>query len=465
MSKIWYFAEGKVGQGFTQYLTLENPNPNNDCSVSIQYLLSSGNPITKNVTVPRATRYTETVNSDLNMPPSSTAYQTDSAIVTTTNPNCNGIVAERPMYFTNFLSVSSGSDVVGATSLATSFYFADMPTTPGYSSFITILNPPNGNLAHINVVYYASGTQISSSQTTVAPGARGTIIPPHESQRLAALVTSDQPIVVERPTYFSNINAGNAGPTTGAASVVGAQTPTTDWLFAEGYTGSGFQENLVLANFGSSSTSATVTLEYHAGHTQTLTVPIAALSQTIVNVNQYYTNPSGNCDTTPCQPSPDVSAEVTAGANIVAEREMFFHYNHTTPSRSLSATGGTDITGEPAPAAKIYNFAEGYTNTGYDEWLTLQNPTSNQETINIQLVNGDGKTYSQQYPIDPHSRFTLDITQLTLQYLVQSHDTYLGYEVSMTVQSTTGPFVAERPMYWNTNPNGTQGGSDVIGYR
>ncbi len=36
----------------------------------------------------------------------------------------------------------------------------------------------------------------------------------------------------------------------------------------------------------------------------------------------------------------------------------------------------------------------------------------------------------------------------------------------MTVQTTSassgGPFVAERPMYWNAS--GTQGGTDIIGY-
>jgi len=32
------------------------------------------------------------------------------------------------------------------------------------------------------------------------------------------------------------------------------------------------------------------------------------------------------------------------------------------------------------------------------------------------------------------------------------------------VQSTSGVFVAERPMYWSTGSSGTQGGSDVLGY-
>jgi len=49
-----------------------------------------------------------------------------------------------------------------------------------------------------------------------------------------------------------------------------------------------------------------------------------------------------------------------------------------------------------------------------------------------------------------------------IQHLYHNSDGYNGYEVSMAVQSSSGPFIAERPMYWNAA--GTQGGSDVIGY-
>src|SRR5205823_244859 len=47
VSKTWYFAEGKVGAGFTEYLTIENPDSTSDCAVTIQYLLGSGSPVTK----------------------------------------------------------------------------------------------------------------------------------------------------------------------------------------------------------------------------------------------------------------------------------------------------------------------------------------------------------------------------------------------------------------------------------
>ncbi len=38
-----------------------------------------------------------------------------------------------------------------------------------------------------------------------------------------------------------------------------------------------------------------------------------------------------------------------------------------------------------------YSFAEGYTAVGYQEWLTIQNPTKGEETINITMINGKGQ--------------------------------------------------------------------------
>ena len=114
----------------------------------------------------------------------------------------------------------------------------------------------------------------------------------------------------------------------------------------------------------------------------------------------------GMCAPTPCTLSQSVSAEITtnAGASIVAEREMFFHFDHLDRvlNRTTRATGGTDVVGQSGAAvASAYSFAEGYA--------------------------------------------------------------YAGYQVSLTVQTTDkSVFVAERPLYWNAS--GTQGGDDVLGY-
>ena len=119
--------------------------------------------------------------------------------------------------------------------------------------------------------------------------------------------------------------------------------------------------------------------------------------------------------------------------------------------------------GQVGPAAASdYSFAEGYTNLGYDEWLTIQNPTASTETVNVTASNAVGTVYTFAVSVNGHSRYTVDMVAIVIQHMFHSGDGYNGYEISLAVQSNSGPFVVERPMYWNAS--GTQGGSDVIGY-
>jgi endoglucanase len=457
-NKTWYFAEGRVGGGFKEFLTLGNTDPSNDCTVNLQYLLQGGNPVSKTVTVPHASRLTESVNDDLGIPYNGGASASVSTIASVTG-GCNGIVAERPMYF-SWHGINSGSDVMGATHLGKTFYFGDVPTGSGYTSFITILNPPGGQPATVTATYYVGGRAVGLTQTVTVPaGQRGTIAPTNTGlpTHVAAIVTSTQPVMVERPDYFST-SAGNAGYVAGATSVVGVQSLAHDWLFAEGYTGGSFQEYLVIANLDTTAKAAatvTINLESDTGTVKTSTITVNSMDQVVWNVNQ---GMSGS----------NVSAEVTSpSVNIVVEREMFFHYGHTVPNAfAIGSTGGTDVIGQVGPASVTsYAFAEGYSNIGYNEWLTLQNPTSNDETIYISLVNGYGSSYVPGgFLVHAHSRYTVDVSALVWQNLAMRGDDHRGYEVSMTVRTTQAgaAFVAERPMYWNAG--GTQGGTDVLGY-
>src|SRR5437763_13024812 len=134
VNKQWYFAEGRVGGGFNEFLALENP-AGTTCQVNIEYLYTPdrGSSQTKSIPVSVAanSRYTEGVDGDLGTNSRGIGIS-DSAIVTVDNgvtPNCTGIVAERPMYFNAFgnaLGVNSGSDVLGVSKLGTSFYIADV---------------------------------------------------------------------------------------------------------------------------------------------------------------------------------------------------------------------------------------------------------------------------------------------------------------------------------------------------
>jgi len=444
-STTWYFAEGYVGGNFQEFLTLENPDTKQTAQVQVKYLYSTGQGPTVVHNVTPQSRATISINDELHNP---YAGPGRSVSMIVTSLNGVGIVAERPMYF-SFNGINSGTDALGSTKLGQDFYFADVEAQRNYSSFITILNPPGGNNANVTVSYLAGGTQIGATTIVVPPGQRGTTAPMSLgiNQTSAVHVHSDQPIMVERPTYFSTSRSNISGPVTGAASVVGTQSPGKDWLFAEGYTGTNFHEYIVLANFDSSVTAnVTVNLEYSNGATNPTTVAVAPQSQYFFDVNR--------ASTSFAQSTTAVSAEVSSDAPIVAQRQEYFRYNNTIP-------GGTDAIGLPGPAKSSYSFSEGYTASGFSEYLTLQNPNTTSQDVVVRLYFANSITTEQVVTVGPQTRLTLDINAMALP-IVQATNR-AGNSVSIAVQAVNGTIMAERPMYFNFH-NIAQGGTDVVGF-
>ncbi len=470
-STIWYFAEGSVGNGFQEFITLQNPSVTQDATVNITYLFENKASVIVSHPVPKSSRATESVNDDLKVETTNPQQQAIAAIVQVINGG-PAIVAERPMYFSHN-GVRSGTDVVGATNPQNTYYFPSVDTRHGarnYLTYLTMLNPSTSQTANVTVTYYTGncgqGNQtVCPTQTVpIAPLHRGTATPLALStplyQQTSVTVQSDSPVVVERPTYLSDNIPTAGGAIMGAMSEVGATNPGKDWLFAEGYTASNFQEYLTLANFGTTDTSAVVTLEYDNGHRQAITVTVPALNHVYFDVNQANATPTGTCDVTPCQTSPASSAEVTSTANIVVDRLMYFHYS------SAKISGATEAVGEPGPAShSVYAFAEGFTAGSFQEYLTLQNPTATDETVAITMF-ADTYVLQEQVIVKAKSRQTVSINKYIVP-IAQTYNNMNGpnsYAVSMTVQAlgTGAKIVAERPMYFNFH--GDPGGTDVLGY-
>jgi kumamolisin len=454
-STTWYFAEGSVGGGFQEYLTLQNPNTSQSATVTITYFVQNGSQQTVTKTVSASTRSTVNVNTDLHVAPTASHYSV-AALVSSNIP----IVAERPMYFNSpLVGLASGTDVVGASSPGTSYYFSEADSSPGYNTFLTMMNPSTSLTDTVTITYYTgqcggSGSTCPTQVVTIGPRQRQTaqLSNMQLHQKVAIAVTADNPVVVERPMYV-NTTVPNAGYTTGAASEVGATAPGTDWLFAEGYTGSSFQEYLELANFGAAAANATVRLEYTNGDVQAVPVVVPAYGFVQFDVNNANANPNNAyCTPSPCQVTLSVSAEVISDNPIVADRLMYFHYNG-------QVSGITDVVGTPA-AHNIYAFAEGYTGGQFTEFLTLQNPTANNETVVVTLFTQGGLVFQQQVQVLAHSRYTLNINNILNPMGSDS--------VSMVVQALgqNALIVAERPMYFTYSivpGDNAQGGTNVIG--
>jgi hypothetical protein len=460
----WYFAEGSVGNSFHEYITLLNPSATQAATVTITYLFSNKAPVTVQHTVSASTRSTVDVNGDLHVALTD-PQQAISAIVSSNIP----IVAERPLYF-NLHGIASGTDVVGATNASnTTFYFAEGDSrqtgSSSYATYVTILNPSQSSTAHVVITYYSQGSVAGTQNVDVGPMQRGTGTPAALGlgEQVAIKVTSDIGIVVERPMYFKDYIPTAGGWTSGATTAIGATSlgsnSGSDWLFAEGYTGSGnnFQEYLVLANFTASAASVNVKLEYTNGTVQTVPVTVNTQSQYYFDVNHAYAHPQAGCG---CTPTASVSAEVTSStSSIVAERLMYFHYG------PKHISGGSDVVGEAGPASQaVYSFAEGYTYGDFSEFLTLQNPNNNAETVAITLF-ADNTIVQETLQLAAHSRTTVSINGLVVPMAsaYPTNPVTQGFQVSMDIQAlNNGTVVAERPLYFILH--GDTGGTDVIGY-
>jgi hypothetical protein len=237
-NSTWYFAEGTTLGGFNAYLTLQNPGAGG-ANTTITYNTDSGAVVNKTLTLPAHSRTTLAISQG-NLASGSCTVSggvaqncgvgpniggVSSKVVVTSGPN---IVVERPMYmFFNFgTGVVAGAHVVmGANSLQSAFGFSASNTTAGENDYLTVQNP-GGTAASVNLTYYDNANGFPVNEViTVAPNSRFTVpvsLPAYNGggvgpgfSGLGIVVSSTQPILVEKPTYNSNSATYGATDTLG----------------------------------------------------------------------------------------------------------------------------------------------------------------------------------------------------------------------------------------------------------
>ncbi len=188
-------AEGHVGQGFDEYLTFLNPNAQ-IATADVTYYRSAGAPATQHLMLPANSRTTVHVNDVL---PSGT----DSSVhVHSSLP----ILVERPMYF-NFLGRTGGHDTVAVPDAAvtTTQYFAEGMVAPSFAEYYTIMNL-NPQAANVTITYYDQSGTAHPKSIVIPQQSRWTEfvnndLPAYTAN--SAVITSDVPILAERPMYFA----------------------------------------------------------------------------------------------------------------------------------------------------------------------------------------------------------------------------------------------------------------------
>ena len=193
--------------------------------------------------------------------------------------------------------------------------------------------------------------------------------------------------------------------------------PASTYFFAEGTTRPGFDEWLCIQNAGDGDANVTITYMLETGANMDQNIVVPAHTRSTVNVNAAVAGEH------------DISARVTADRFIVAERPMYFDYHGCTGGHCVMGALGT---------SRIWYFAEGTTRGGFDEYLTLQNPSEMATHVDITYVLGDGTTVPGGIDIGARSRATVNVNEVV----------GAGRDVSLVVESGTA-IVAERPMYFN----------------
>ena len=316
-SDTWYFAEGTTRDGFQEWLCLQNPG-DTDITVTVTYMLGTGENIEGSLLLGARTRTTVDVNGTIGV------GRDVSLMVEASGP----VVAERPMYFDYKGAWRGGHNVTGSKELGREWYFAEGATRHGFEEWLCILNPGDETTARIEYLY-DDGPPLVTEQVL---GARSrTTVFVNEvagpGKDISIKVEADGDILCERPMYFYYHSALEGGHV-----VKGSRSGEEAWQFPTCATGSGFEAWLCVMNPGSDENRVTVEVEGDGAyrseeilmspHTRA-TVDLSAASDGI----------------------PNAWVKVTGEYPVVAERPVYFSYEpKVEPEPFTFATwGGIDL--------------------------------------------------------------------------------------------------------------------------
>jgi exo-beta-1,3-glucanase (GH17 family) len=317
-SRTWYFAEGYTGPGFDEYICVLNPG-STPASLTFQFQGTCGDETRGGLSVPANSRRTFKVN-DLVGCDKEVSVKLLSDVP---------VVAERPMYFyyrgsTN-LHWEGGHCVMGASTLATEFMFAEGTTRAGFEEWLTIQNP-NASAMTVKAVYqFGPGQGGPMSRNYRVEGKRRlTVFVPDEVGRgkeVSVRLTSPTPFLAERPLYYYNIHSGLVFE--GGHCAAGIPAARQQWFLAEGYTGKYFEEWLCIQN--SSAEDAVLDVEYYtqqAGPLPVRTVKVPGNTRVTLFVNEH------------AGPDLELAVRLTvkSGPNVVVERPIYFERELGMPS-------------------------------------------------------------------------------------------------------------------------------------
>ena len=434
---LTYLAEGAGGPFFGTRIAMLNTNPTVTAIVTMQFLTSTGSTFTYVLSIAPLGRETVT--------PGQAVPALAGANFSTVIDSNTRVVADRTMTWT---AARYGSHAeTGADAPLTAWYFAE-GATHGQFDLFYLLENATATAADVEITYLLPSGPLAPRTYHVPARTRSTIYVDQEAELDATdvsaivRVTNGVPISAERAMYLSTPEQAFAAGT----AVKGVAAPSTQWLFAEGATGSFFDLYLLLANPQPTAADVDVTYTTSAGDTLTRPYTIAANSRRTISVEQE----------DPLLAGAAISATVTStnGVPIVAERAMYWP---AFPWYEGHASAGATATGT------LWALAEGEAG-GPDNaqtYILILNAGASAATVRVTLpLQFGGPPLQRDYTIPPHSRFSIDAGA----DFPGAVDHLFGALVE-SLGATPQPIVVERSMYTTADGVLWSGGTNVVGTR
>ena len=380
--KTWYLAEGATHPGFDEWICIQNPNART-AQVNITYMFPGGQTSEKWISVGPNTRFTESVNADVG------PDKNVSAKVTASLPVC----VERPMYFNYHGSLAGGSIAAGVPQLSNIWYLAEGATQPGFEEWISLMNPGSKS-SEVTITYMFKGGGTQVQKLRMPPTSRETVMVNNvvgPNKDVSAKIEASSPVIAERPMYFNY-----HGAWTGGDSQFGAIAPAKSWFLSEGTTRSNstdgaFEEWISIQNPGDSKANVKFKYMFTGGGVKDVWKTIPAHARETVLVNDVIGKDQ------------DVSVQIDSDKDVVVERPQYFQYHNW--------CDGGDVELGCTASSPVWYFAEGTTRSGFEEWVTLQNPNSKAADTEITFMFSDGTSQEKSITLPPQSRTTVSVNE------------------------------------------------------
>ncbi len=282
----WYLAEGYSGPGTDTWVLVMNPNPQ-QARAKVTFMKEDGGQVDRDYTLAPTSRLSIYANGIVPGVSFSTRVVTD-----------RPVVVERAEYF----GEGGGHGSMGSPGAASAWYLPEGYT--GQSTMVLVMNP-NPQEAKATVTFMTDSGGNVSRTYALRPTSRTTInvndILP-AGTAFGTQVTSDQPVVVERASYWDNGRNGH--------SSLGASSTATTWYMPEGSTASPFTEFVLVMNPNDAPANLSVKFMLEGGGTVNGSYTVGAKSRFTLNVNSVVPNRA-------------LSVRVNSNIPVVAERVMY----------------------------------------------------------------------------------------------------------------------------------------------